>query len=131
MGVICWYADDIFHANANVGMAAYCTRWYQTERRCRRALLFIIISLVNTLNVTSHMTKRNMLMAFLSNEDRNKEARRKTGITHMFYSVTKYDNGQSTLHTESVILENNDFRVSITYWNHGIVAPKARSRWRS
>nr|QLI62054.1 odorant receptor 11 [Streltzoviella insularis] len=42
IGMLCWYADDIFHANLGVSMAAYNSAWYKTSPRCRRALLFLI-----------------------------------------------------------------------------------------
>nr|QPX50372.1 odorant receptor [Helicoverpa armigera] len=42
IGMLCWYADDIFHANADVAAAAYNSGWYRTNPRCRRALLFLI-----------------------------------------------------------------------------------------
>ncbi|XP_014357814.2 odorant receptor 4-like [Papilio machaon] len=42
IGVLCWYADDIYHANAKVASAAYNSFWYKTSPRCRRTLLFLI-----------------------------------------------------------------------------------------
>nr|ARO70237.1 Odorant Receptor 25 [Dendrolimus punctatus] len=42
IGMLCWYADDIFHANADIAEAAYSSGWYRTNPRCRRALLFLI-----------------------------------------------------------------------------------------
>nr|UVB79111.1 odorant receptor 12 [Heortia vitessoides] len=42
IGMLCWYADDIFHANADVTRAAYNSGWYRTSPRCRRALTFLI-----------------------------------------------------------------------------------------
>ncbi|XP_068629238.1 odorant receptor 4-like [Battus philenor] len=42
IGLICWYADDIYHANADIASAAYTSSWYKTSPRCRRALLFLI-----------------------------------------------------------------------------------------
>ncbi|XP_063832127.1 odorant receptor 4-like isoform X2 [Ostrinia nubilalis] len=42
IGMLCWYADDILHANADVAAAAYTSGWYRTSARCRRALLFLI-----------------------------------------------------------------------------------------
>ncbi|CAK1599678.1 unnamed protein product [Parnassius mnemosyne] len=42
IGMLCWYADDIYHANADVASAAYNSSWYKTSPRCRRALLFLI-----------------------------------------------------------------------------------------
>ncbi|KAM3966690.1 odorant receptor 4 [Aphomia sociella] len=42
IGILCWYADVIIHANADVAVAAYNSRWYRTNPRCRRALLFLI-----------------------------------------------------------------------------------------
>ncbi|XP_072935057.1 odorant receptor 4-like [Epargyreus clarus] len=42
IGTLCWYADDIFHANADVALAAYKSGWYRTSPRCRRTLLFLI-----------------------------------------------------------------------------------------
>ncbi|KAG6447599.1 odorant receptor 85c [Manduca sexta] len=42
IGMLCWYADDIFHANADVAAAAYNSGWYCTNARCRRALLFLM-----------------------------------------------------------------------------------------
>ncbi|XP_053600219.1 odorant receptor 85c-like [Plodia interpunctella] len=42
IGMICWYADIIYHANADVAVAAYNSGWYRTSPRCRRALLFLI-----------------------------------------------------------------------------------------
>ncbi|CAB3237138.1 unnamed protein product [Arctia plantaginis] len=42
IGMLCWYADDIFHANADVAAASYNSGWYRTNPRCRRALLFLI-----------------------------------------------------------------------------------------
>ncbi|XP_052753655.1 odorant receptor 4 [Galleria mellonella] len=42
IGILCWYADLIIHANADVAVAAYNSCWYRTNPRCRRALLFLI-----------------------------------------------------------------------------------------
>ncbi|XP_075979011.1 odorant receptor 4-like [Anticarsia gemmatalis] len=42
IGMLCWYADDIFYANADVATASYNSGWYRTNPRCRRALLFLI-----------------------------------------------------------------------------------------
>ncbi|XP_060810426.1 odorant receptor 4 isoform X2 [Amyelois transitella] len=42
VGMICWYADIIYYANADVAVAAYNSGWYRTNPRCRRALLFLI-----------------------------------------------------------------------------------------
>nr|AII01099.1 odorant receptor [Dendrolimus kikuchii] len=42
IGLICYYADDILHANADIAQAAYSNSWYRTDTRCRRALLFLI-----------------------------------------------------------------------------------------
>nr|QRF70981.1 odorant receptor [Semiothisa cinerearia] len=42
IGMLCWYADDIFYANANVALSAYKGNWYVTNPKCRRALLFLI-----------------------------------------------------------------------------------------
>nr|QEE82745.1 odorant receptor 27 [Conogethes pinicolalis] len=42
IGMLCWYADQILHANADVAAAAYNSSWYRTSARCRRALLFLI-----------------------------------------------------------------------------------------
>ncbi|XP_059048992.1 odorant receptor 4-like [Achroia grisella] len=42
IGILCWYGDLIIHANADVAVAAYNSRWYRTNPRCRRALLFLI-----------------------------------------------------------------------------------------
>ncbi|XP_034840986.1 odorant receptor 4-like [Maniola hyperantus] len=42
VGSMCWYADDILHANENISVAVYNSGWYKTSPRCRRTLLFII-----------------------------------------------------------------------------------------
>ncbi|XP_063373151.1 odorant receptor 4-like [Cydia amplana] len=42
IGMLCWYADDIFHCNADVALAVYNSGWYRTDPRCRRALIFLI-----------------------------------------------------------------------------------------
>nr|AST36282.1 putative odorant receptor OR59 [Hedya nubiferana] len=42
IGMLCWYADDIFHSNADVALAVYNSGWYRTDPRCRRALVFLI-----------------------------------------------------------------------------------------
>ncbi|XP_028025227.1 odorant receptor 4-like isoform X1 [Bombyx mandarina] len=42
IGMLCWYADDIFHANGDVATAAYNSGWYRTSPKCRRSLLFLI-----------------------------------------------------------------------------------------
>ncbi|CAG4925069.1 unnamed protein product [Colias eurytheme] len=42
IGVICWYGEDIIHANANVAEAAYNSKWYKLSPRCRRSLAFLI-----------------------------------------------------------------------------------------
>ncbi|XP_073958621.1 odorant receptor 4-like [Choristoneura fumiferana] len=42
IGMLCWYADDIFHSNAEVALAVYKSGWYRTDPRCRRALIFLI-----------------------------------------------------------------------------------------
>ncbi|XP_039745367.1 odorant receptor 4-like [Pararge aegeria] len=43
VGAMCWYADDILHANGNISAAVYNSGWYKTSPRCRRSLLFIIL----------------------------------------------------------------------------------------
>ncbi|XP_049888049.1 odorant receptor 85c-like [Pectinophora gossypiella] len=43
IGMICWYGDDILHANADVAAAAYNSGWYRTDPRSRKALMFLII----------------------------------------------------------------------------------------
>ncbi|XP_026323287.1 odorant receptor 4-like [Hyposmocoma kahamanoa] len=43
IGLICLYGDSILHANADIASSAYKSGWYQTDPRCRRALLFLII----------------------------------------------------------------------------------------
>ncbi|CAH0722468.1 unnamed protein product, partial [Brenthis ino] len=43
VGAMCWYADDIFHANGDVAAAVYNSNWYKMSPRCRRALLFLIL----------------------------------------------------------------------------------------
>nr|AQQ73536.1 olfactory receptor 69 [Heliconius melpomene rosina] len=43
VGAMCWYADDIFHANGNIAAAVYSSDWYKMSPRCRRALLFLIL----------------------------------------------------------------------------------------
>ncbi|XP_048481552.1 uncharacterized protein LOC105398380 isoform X1 [Plutella xylostella] len=42
VGVICWYADDIYHANSAVAAAAYSCQWHKTSPSCQRALMFLI-----------------------------------------------------------------------------------------
>ncbi|XP_028164378.1 odorant receptor 4-like [Ostrinia furnacalis] len=42
MGVVCWYADDIYRASAGVADAAYESGWYRCDPRCRRALLVLL-----------------------------------------------------------------------------------------
>ncbi|XP_026484409.1 odorant receptor 4-like [Vanessa tameamea] len=43
VGALCWYADDIFHANENIAAAVYSSGWYKMNPRCRRALAFLIL----------------------------------------------------------------------------------------
>nr|QIJ45791.1 olfactory receptor [Glyphodes pyloalis] len=42
MGVVCWYADDIFRASAGVSDAVYESGWYRCNPRSRRALLVML-----------------------------------------------------------------------------------------
>ncbi|XP_050665418.1 odorant receptor 67c-like [Leptidea sinapis] len=42
IGVICWYGENIIHANANVAQAAYDSKWYNLNPKCRRSLAFLI-----------------------------------------------------------------------------------------
>nr|ALS03874.1 odorant receptor 3 [Ectropis obliqua] len=42
IGMLCWYADDIYYANLDVSISAYKGNWYVTNPRGRRALLFLI-----------------------------------------------------------------------------------------
>ncbi|KAL0895809.1 hypothetical protein ABMA27_011844 [Loxostege sticticalis] len=42
MGVVCWYADDIYRASAGVADAVYESGWYRCDPRCRRALLVLL-----------------------------------------------------------------------------------------
>ncbi|XP_045486441.1 odorant receptor 4-like [Pieris rapae] len=42
VGMVCWYGQDIIHANSNISIAAYNSGWYEMTPRCRRALLFMI-----------------------------------------------------------------------------------------
>ncbi|KAJ2946491.1 hypothetical protein O0L34_g12538 [Tuta absoluta] len=42
MGMICYYGDDILHANAQIANAAYNSGWYRTNPQCRRALQLLM-----------------------------------------------------------------------------------------
>ncbi|XP_038208938.1 odorant receptor 85c-like [Zerene cesonia] len=42
IGILCWYGEDIIHANANIAAAAYASDWYNMSPRCRRALYFLL-----------------------------------------------------------------------------------------
>ncbi|XP_062528341.1 odorant receptor 4 isoform X1 [Bombyx mori] len=42
MGIVCWYADDIYRASVGVSDAVYESGWYRTNTRCRRALLVVL-----------------------------------------------------------------------------------------
>ncbi|XP_045514056.1 odorant receptor 4-like [Pieris brassicae] len=42
VGMLCWYGQDIIHANSNISIAAYNSGWYEMTPRCRRALLLMI-----------------------------------------------------------------------------------------
>ncbi|XP_059049028.1 odorant receptor 4-like [Achroia grisella] len=42
MGVVCWYADDIFRTSLGVSDAVYESGWYNCDIRSRRALLLML-----------------------------------------------------------------------------------------
>ncbi|XP_026764626.2 odorant receptor 4 isoform X1 [Galleria mellonella] len=42
MGVVCWYADDIYRASVGVSDAVFASGWYNCNPRCRRALLLML-----------------------------------------------------------------------------------------
>ncbi|XP_026764625.1 odorant receptor 4 isoform X1 [Galleria mellonella] len=42
MGIVCWYADEIYRASIGVSDAVYESGWYNCNIRCRRALLLML-----------------------------------------------------------------------------------------
>ncbi|XP_013195343.2 odorant receptor 4 [Amyelois transitella] len=42
MGIVCWYADDIYRASMGVSDAVYESGWYNCNTRSRRALLAML-----------------------------------------------------------------------------------------
>ncbi|XP_049888055.1 odorant receptor 4-like [Pectinophora gossypiella] len=42
VGILCWYADDIYKASIGVAAAVYECRWYRSNIRCRRLLLLLL-----------------------------------------------------------------------------------------
>ncbi|KAI5642543.1 7tm odorant receptor domain-containing protein [Phthorimaea operculella] len=42
VGIICWYADEIYQASIGVANAVYESGWYKTNPRCRRAMLLLL-----------------------------------------------------------------------------------------
>ncbi|XP_047036578.1 odorant receptor 4-like [Helicoverpa zea] len=42
MGIVCWYADDIYRASIGVSDAVYESGWYKSNTRCRRAMLVVL-----------------------------------------------------------------------------------------
>ncbi|XP_047539671.1 odorant receptor 85b-like [Vanessa atalanta] len=42
VGILCWYADDIFTSSSGVADAVYNSGWYNSDIRCQRALLVMI-----------------------------------------------------------------------------------------
>ncbi|XP_038209518.1 odorant receptor 4-like [Zerene cesonia] len=42
VGILCWYADDICTSSAGVADAVYESGWYNSDIRCRQALLTLI-----------------------------------------------------------------------------------------
>ncbi|CAH2100023.1 unnamed protein product [Euphydryas editha] len=42
VGILCWYADDIFTSSSGVANAVYESSWYQNNIRCQRALLVMM-----------------------------------------------------------------------------------------
>ncbi|XP_059049308.1 odorant receptor 4-like [Achroia grisella] len=42
MGVVCWYADDIYRASVEVSNAVFESGWYNCNAQCRRSLLIML-----------------------------------------------------------------------------------------
>ncbi|XP_037300643.1 odorant receptor 4 [Manduca sexta] len=42
MGIVCWYADDIYRASVGVSDAVYESGWYNSDARSRRLLLVVL-----------------------------------------------------------------------------------------
>ncbi|CAK1599715.1 unnamed protein product [Parnassius mnemosyne] len=42
VGILCWYADQIYASSSGVADAAYESSWYSCNIRCQRALLILI-----------------------------------------------------------------------------------------
>ncbi|KAI8429745.1 hypothetical protein MSG28_000298 [Choristoneura fumiferana] len=67
IGMLCWYADDIFHSNAEVALAVYKSGWYRTDPRCRRALIFLIRRSVQHLILTRSYSYFALLYTMYNN----------------------------------------------------------------
>ncbi|XP_023934502.2 odorant receptor 4-like [Bicyclus anynana] len=42
VGILCWYADDIFTSSSGVANAVYESGWYNSNIRCQRALMILM-----------------------------------------------------------------------------------------
>ncbi|XP_075986147.1 odorant receptor 4-like [Anticarsia gemmatalis] len=42
MGIVCWYADDIYRASVGVADAVYESGWYKSNTQSRRAMLVVL-----------------------------------------------------------------------------------------
>ncbi|XP_072935448.1 odorant receptor 4-like [Epargyreus clarus] len=42
VGILCWYADEIYTSSSGVGDAVHESGWYNTNIRCRRTLLLLM-----------------------------------------------------------------------------------------
>nr|QIJ45816.1 olfactory receptor [Glyphodes pyloalis] len=66
MGVVCWYADDIYRASIGVADAVYESGWYQCDPRSRRALLVMLQRSQRPLYFTALKFKSITMMTFTS-----------------------------------------------------------------
>ncbi|KAJ0181129.1 hypothetical protein K1T71_003214 [Dendrolimus kikuchii] len=66
MGIVCWYADDIYRASIGVSDAVYESGWYKSNTRCQRALLVVLQRLQKPLYFTALKFRTITMMTYSS-----------------------------------------------------------------
>nr|WQS23364.1 odorant receptor 12 [Diaphania glauculalis] len=66
MGVVCWYADNIYRASVGVADAVYESGWYRCDPRSRRALLVMLQRSQRPLYFTALKFRSITMMTFSS-----------------------------------------------------------------
>ncbi|KAI8429747.1 hypothetical protein MSG28_000298 [Choristoneura fumiferana] len=104
IGMLCWYADDIFHSNAEVALAVYKSGWYRTDPRCRRALIFLIRSAESSSREGSSTSKD------YDNVKTNIKSQwsQKASLRNFWSKIYQYEHLGNLLNEEFIVLKPKD-----------------------